>query len=100
MIDREKSASARLPMARVWLQRGEALATAAQARRMARRELYALDDRLLNDIGLRRDQIAGFVDGMFRGNGDSLRRPVAMAARTEAVAEIGDSSDRHFKSAA
>jgi uncharacterized protein YjiS (DUF1127 family) len=121
MIDREKSASARLPVARIWLQRGEALAgaasdavrtidvwlgrrlsvfAAAQARRAARRELYTLDDRLLKDIGLRREQIAEFVDGMFRGDGESTRRPARVAARAEAVAEIGAGNERQLKTAA
>ena len=38
----------------------------AHARRTARRDLYRLDDRLLQDIGLRRDQVDEFVDSMFR----------------------------------
>lgn len=84
----ETSASAHLPATRVWLARGESVAKAAasaaqglfgwlrpafaaferaQARSAARRSLYLLDDRLLKDIGLRRDQVAGTVDQMFRG---------------------------------
>jgi uncharacterized protein YjiS (DUF1127 family) len=32
----------------------------ALARRRMQRELYAMDDRMLKDIGLRRDQISSF----------------------------------------
>lgn len=121
MIDTEKSASAHLPVTRVWLERGEALATAAagvargidawlarrlsafegaRARRAARRELYRLDDRLLNDIGLRREQVSEFVDGMFRGNSEAARRPAVAMMKADAVAEHGARNDGHFKTAA
>lgn len=121
MIDVEKSASARLPMMRVWLERGERFAASvsrgllrvdawlarrlsafegAQARRAARRELYALDDRLLNDIGLRREQIPEFVDGMFRGNSETVRRPSAILAKAAAAAEVDAGTARPYRSAA
>lgn len=121
MIDMEKSASARLPMMQVWLARGESLAAAlsrtvlnidawlarrlsafegAKARRAARRELYALDDRLLNDIGLRREQIAEFVDGMFRGNSESVRRPAKVLAGAETAVEVAGGDDSRCRSAA
>jgi uncharacterized protein YjiS (DUF1127 family) len=124
MINMEKSASAHLPAARVWLQRGEGLAKAvgfvagavsrwvgrklsalerAQARRMALRELYALDDRLLQDIGLSREQVPAAVNAMFSGG------PLADATQPSPQVNAGDagqrpgadaSNDRHFKSAA
>ncbi len=48
-----------------------------RARGAARRELHRLDDRLLADIGLRRDQVNEFVDGMFRSEQPvAAKRPV------------------------
>ena len=123
MIDMEKSASARLPATRVWLQVGEGVAKAAAAvargingyfqrglsalegagaRRAARRELYALGDRMLQDIGLRRDQVEETVETMFRS------RPVAAAAQSrrevsagsEDIVAVKASNDRHYQSVA
>lgn len=83
-------AVARLPVTGVWIRRGEDLGRVvsdfvgrrlsafgrAQARRAARRELFRLDNRMLQDIGLRRDQVDEFVDGMFRNqNTVAARRP-------------------------
>ena len=103
MSDMEKGASARLSAADVWLSRGEAVARAAvgavrwihrrlrgaladfaraRARRIALRQLYQMDDRLLADIGLRREQVPEFVDGMFR------RRSVAAVTRPTRLAEV------------
>ena len=82
---------ARMPVGSVWLRRGEELGRAfgeafeglgrwlgrGSARRAARRDLHRLDDRLLADIGLRRDQIDEFVDAMFRDvKPVAARRPV------------------------
>ena len=124
MISVERSASAHLPAARVWLKRGEGLARAAvgvvrgmnrwlgrglsalgraQARRVAVRQLYALDDRLLRDIGIPREQVGVVVDAMFRGG------PVAEATQpsrevdaggTGDTAALDASNDRHYQSAA
>ena len=51
-----------------------------RARGAARRELHRLDNRMLADIGLRRDQVDEFVDGMFR-----TENPVAMGRPVDAV---------------
>ena len=124
MNDMEKSASAHLPATRFWLELGEGVAKAAAgvaqgfnrtfqgsvailegvtARRAARRELYALGDRLLQDIGLRRDQVGETVDGMFRrGPAEAaaqLSREVA-AAGSEDIAAVKASNDRHYQSVA
>ena len=124
MINVEKSAAARLPADGVWLQRGEGLAKVAvavvgsingwvrrgfsglgrvYARSVALRELHALDDRLLQDIGLRRDQVGVTVDAMFRGNAvTETAQPVRQADTDgDAVTPVVDASnDRHFQSAA
>jgi uncharacterized protein YjiS (DUF1127 family) len=124
MINVERSASAHLPAARVWLQRGEGLARATvggvrqvgrwlwrglsalertQARRAAVRQLYALDDRLLRDIGIPREQVGAVVDAMLRAG------PVAEATQPSREVDAGGtgdvtdrdaSNDRHYRSAA
>lgn len=124
MTTLEKSASARLPVARFWVERGEGLASTAiglgsvlirwlprrlsalarvQARRVALRQLHALDDRLLQDIGLRRDQVGITVDAMFRGD------PVAETKQPSREVDAGAAGDtpavdasnnRHYQSAA
>lgn len=124
MIDMEKSASAHLAVADVWLRRGERLAAMFRglarvsgralggvlaylqgiaARRAALRELYRLDDRLLKDIGLRRDQVAGAVDAMFRdGHSQSATTRIstrAVAGR-EDITEVNVGNDAQYRSAA
>jgi hypothetical protein len=70
---------------------------------VALRELHTLDDRLLQDIGLRRDQVGTTVDAMFRGDTvaettqPSLELDTADSGNVPAVAA---SNDRHFQSAA
>ena len=124
MIKMEQSAGLRLPVDGVWVQRGEGLARVAvvatrkisgwvrrgfsalgrgYARSVALRELHALDDRLLRDIGLRRDQVGITVDAMFRNNGVSeTAQPVRQVdTGGEAVTPVVDAgNDRHFQSAA
>lgn len=51
-----------------------------RARAAARRDLHRLDDRLLADIGLRREQLDEFVDGMFR-----TEKPVAAKRPVDGV---------------
>lgn len=117
MIDTERSASARLPAASTWLTRGESLARVAAgvfgglgrwlgraaARRAALRALYRLDDRLLKDIGLRRDQVGELVDAMFRGaDTEMVVRPAGRVAATDSgdvgAASVGN--DGEYRSAA
>jgi len=124
MINVEKSASARLPGDGVWLQRGEGLARAAvvvvrritgwvrrgfsalgrvHARSVALRELHALDDRLLQDIGLQRDQVKITVEAMFRGDGVAeTAQPVRQvdAGGNGDIPVVDAGNDRHFQSAA
>jgi uncharacterized protein YjiS (DUF1127 family) len=124
MIDTEKSASARLPAANVWLGWGESLARTAagvvwgilrwlqrrlsslersNARRASLRELYRMDDRLLKDIGLRRDQVAEFVDGMlhrtdFEAVTGSTRKAVTVGL--EDTTEVTTDNEGQYRSAA
>jgi len=121
MINVEKRASAHLPLADSWLGRGEALGRGAgraaravggwlnrvisgiaeaQARRATRRELYALDDRILADIGLQRDQVADCVDAMFRSNAEAPKASAPAAVTSEDITEVNASNDGQFKSAA
>ena len=128
MFGLQKSAAVRLPAVGLWIRRGENLARAAataarvvfgwlrraraamayaKARRDAKRALYALDDRMLQDIGLRRDEVAGTVDAMFRRAEDrGGLAPVGNVNTSETpkvaeVAEVADASnDRRFDSAA
>ncbi len=66
MTDTEKSAAARLPAAGNWLQRIFSALGRAHARRVAMRELYALDNRLLQDIGIDRYDITAAVNNSGR----------------------------------
>ncbi len=124
MISVEQSAGLRLPADGVWLQRGEGLARMAvvavrkinawvgrgfsalervHARSVALRELHALDDRMLQDIGLRRDQVGTTVDAMFRGDGvTETPQPVRQvdADGNGDIPVVDASNDRHFQSAA
>lgn len=106
-------AIARSPVADVWQHRGEGLGKAfgeffrrlgrARARRAARRDLHRLDDRLLKDIGLRRDQVDEFVDTMFRrGDNVAATRPTdtAIAEAIEDMAEVNAGDDDSLRSAA
>lgn len=106
MSNMENRASAHLTTNGTWLERGEAVAkavgraaraadswlnrtfsglAAAQARREARRELYSLDDRMLADIGLRRDQVAECVDAMYRKNSAVSQNASAVASTDDAT---------------
>jgi uncharacterized protein YjiS (DUF1127 family) len=124
MFGLQNSAGTRLPAAGVWVRRGEGLARAAaaavraagrwmqraysamagaNARRDAKRALYALDDRMLQDIGLRRDEVASTVDAMFRRAETKVGvEPVRdlNASETNEVAVTDASNDRRFESAA
>lgn len=124
MFGMETSAAARLPAAGVWLRRGAGLARAVttlvqdmnhwlrrassaiarvQARRDAMRTLYALDDRMLRDIGLRREQVESTVDAMFRRDPDAEATQPSRevdAAETTDTGAIDASNDRHYESAA
>ena len=124
MINVEKSAGLRLPADGVWLQRGEGPAKAAvavvrsindwvrrgfsalgrvYARSVALRELHALDDRMLQDIGLRRDQVGVTVDAMFRGNAvTETPQPVRQvdAGGNGDIPVVDASNDRDYRSAA
>lgn len=124
MIDMEKSASAHLPATRFWLELGEGVAKAAagvarglnrtfqgsvailegvMARRAARRELYALGDRLLQDIGLRRDEVEQTVDAMYRHRPAEAAAENAReveAAGSEDIVGAEASNDRHYQSVA
>ena len=110
-------AIARLPVTGVWVRRGEDLGRVvrgvfsrsfsalgrAQARRAARRELFRLDNRLLKDIGLRRDQVDEFVDAMFRREHTvAAARPTdaVVAGGSEVATEGNVGNDGHFRSAA
>jgi len=124
MISVEQSAGLRLPADGVWLQRGEGLARVAvvavrkintwvgrgfsalgrvHARSVALRELHALDDRLLQDIGLRRDQVGTTVDAMFRGN--AVTETAHPSRQVDAdgngdIPVVDASNDRDYRSAA
>ena len=124
MINVEKSARLRLPADGVWLQRGEGLAKAAvavvrgingwvrrgfsalgrvYARSVALRQLHSLDDRLLKDIGLQRDQVRITVEAMFRGDGVAeTAQPVRQvdAGGNGDIPVVDAGNDRHFQSAA
>jgi uncharacterized protein YjiS (DUF1127 family) len=121
MIDDRESTLARAAAERGWVVRGERYSAVVgtgwrtvvgrlqsmadafvcwQSRHAARLALEALDDRLLKDIGLRRDQIDLTVDAMFR------RKPSSPATARVAVAVEGHgalnsaANDGDYKSAA
>jgi uncharacterized protein YjiS (DUF1127 family) len=100
MTNMEKSAAARLPAAGSWLQRIFSALGRAQARRTALRELYALDNRLLRDIGLRRDQVGDTVSAMFRAGPVAEAAPSSREVPSGHFAAAGGRNDDHYQSAA
>ena len=100
MTDTEKSAAARLPAAGNWLQRIFSALGRAQARRVALRELYSLDNRLLRDIGLRRDEVGPVVSAMFRADSVAEAAPSSREVPSGHFAAAGGHNDRHYQSAA
>ena len=52
-------------------------------RRIAIAQLKALDDRLLADIGVQRNDIERTVDAMFARRDDTVSPPAALALSTE-----------------
>ncbi len=124
MTNVEQSAGLRLPADGVWMQRGKGLARAAvvvvrringwvgrgfsalgrvYARSVALRELHSLDDRMLQDIGLRRDQVRTTVDAMFRGNAVAETAQPSRQVNADGngdVPAVDASNDRHYRSAA
>jgi len=100
MTNMETSASAQLPGTGNWLRRIFSAFGRAHARRMALRELYALDNRLLQDIGLRRDEVREAVSAMFRtvpvAEASQPTREVAVSG----IAAVAEHNDRHYQSAA
>jgi len=71
-----------------------------QRQRLARRELMALDDHMLEDVGLRRWEIDGVVNHMFP-EGAAARRTVETPRadkRTEKTTT--PANDRYYDSAA
>lgn len=100
MTSVENRASAPLPAARNWLQRIYSAFGRAHARRVALRELHALDNRLLQDIGLRRDQVGETVNAMFRTNPVAESAQSSREVEVRAIAAAGVESDRQYPSAA
>ena len=100
MIDMEKSASAHLPAAGSWLRRIFSALGRAQARRTALRELYALDNRLLRDIGLRRDEVGATVSAMFRVDREAEVALSLEEVRPRNIAAADGHNDRHYQTAA
>ena len=97
MTTTENSAFAHLPRKGNWLQRIFSAFGRAHARRMAMRELYALDNRLLQDIGLRRDEVGATVSAMFRAERVA---EVAKPSRTGGIAPVAVRNDDQLQSAA
>ena len=65
-------------------------------RRLAIRELMALDDRMLDDIGVRRDDIHRAVDGLLRSAPRPATRATVSRERTataQGVAQVTASDD-------
>ena len=86
-----------------WVRRAFSALGRVHARRVAMRELHSLDDRLLRDIGLRREQVGITVNAMFRGDAVAeTAQPVRQVdTGGDAVTPVVDASnDRHFQSAA
>ena len=100
MTNMETSASAQLPRTGNWLRRIISAFGRARARRMALRELYALDNRLLQDIGLRRDEVREAVSAMFRTVPVAEASQPAREAAVSGIAAVGEHNDRHYQSAA
>jgi uncharacterized protein YjiS (DUF1127 family) len=116
MHNGDGGAIARMPVTGVRVRRGEEFGRVvrgvferslsvlgrAQARRAARRELFRLDDRLLKDIGLRRDQVDEFVDAMFRrADTVAAARPTdATQTSDEEPTRVNVGNDGRFRSAA
>ena len=83
-----------------WVNDSLARADRWQRRRLARRELMALDDHLLEDIGLRRWQIDGVVKGMFP-EGVSARGARGISHMPKGARETATpANDRYYDSAA
>ena len=86
-----------------WVRRAFSGLGRVHARRVAMRELHSLDDRLLRDIGLRRDQVGMTVDAMFRGDAVAeTAQPVRQVdtGKKGDVPVVGISNDGRFQSAA
>ena len=86
-----------------WVRRAFSVLGRVHARSVAMRELHSLDDRLLRDIGLRRDQVGITVDAMFRGDGVAeTAQPVRQVdtGKNGDVPVDGISNDGQFQSAA
>jgi len=65
-------------------------------RRLAIRELMALDDRMLDDIGVRRDDIHRVVDGLLSSAPRPATRATVSRERTttaQSVAQVTASDD-------
>ena len=100
MTSAENSASAHLPRNGSWLQRIFSALGRAHARRMAMRELHALDNRLLRDIGLRRDEVGATVSAMFRTERVAEVAKPSREVTTVGIAAVGVRNDDQLQSAA
>lgn len=100
MTTTENGASAHLPRKGNWFQRIYSAFGRAHARRMAMRELYALDNRLLQDIGLRRDEVGATVSAMFRTERAAEVAKPSREVTTADIAVAGARNDSQLQSAA